>query len=112
MVRTRSNGGASGLATERRINLSEYPVLENAYTDLMMVAERSGDGDAGRWVRERRNVLQDYRAAFVGKPPPANAVAIMTDTDNTGGEATAYYGDIVFRAGADTLHPYGVPERR
>jgi hypothetical protein len=24
-------------------------------------------------------------------------VAIMTDTDNTGGSATAYYGDILFK---------------
>jgi hypothetical protein len=27
----------------------------------------------------------------------------MTDTDNTGGAATAYYGDIRFRAAPDTV---------
>ena len=27
-------------------------------------------------------------------PPEIGAVALMTDTDNTGGEAVAYYGDI------------------
>ena len=43
-------------------------------------------------------MLQDYRAAFGGDPPPVNGIAIMTDTDNTNGEAAAYYGDIVFRA--------------
>jgi hypothetical protein len=26
-----------------------------------------------------------------------SSVAIMTDTDNTGGSATAYYGDILFK---------------
>jgi hypothetical protein len=46
-------------------------------------------------------VLDDYRTAFGDDPPPVNSIAIMTDTDNTDGEATAYYGDIVFRA-ADT----------
>jgi hypothetical protein len=173
VVRARSDGGASGLATDRRIDLDEYPILEwrwkveevvedgnartedgddyaariyvtfdyddlglgdrlkvaalrtlgygdiptralnyiwanrvdrstileNAFSDwVMMVAVRSGEADTGRWVRERRNVLEDYRAAFGGDPPPVNGVAIMTDTDNTGGTATAYYGDILFRA--------------
>jgi hypothetical protein len=79
--------------------VDRHTILANAYTDwVMMVAVRSGPDDAGRWVTERRNVLQDYRAAFGGDPPPVNGVALMTDTDNTNGEATAYYGDIVFRA--------------
>jgi len=177
VVRARSDGGASGLATERRIDLTEYPILvwrwkvdgvvdggnartkdgddysarlyvtfdyddlgfadqvrlralrllgydeiptralnyvwanrvdrytilENAYTDwVMMVAVRSGTKHAGTWVTERRNVLADYRAAFGGDPPPVNGVALMTDTDNTDGEATAHYGDIRFRAATDT----------
>lgn len=180
VVRARSDGGASGLATERRIDLQEYPILEwrwkvedvveggnartkdgddyaarlyvtfdyddlgladrvkltalralgydeiptralnyvwanrvdrytileNAYTDwVMMVAVRSGGADAGTWVHERQNVLADYRAAFGGDPPPVNGVAIMTDTDDTAGEATAYYGDIVFRAAESSEMP-------
>jgi hypothetical protein len=28
-----------------------------------------------------------------------SGIAIMTDTDNTGESATAYYGDILFRKG-------------
>ncbi|MEA3468735.1 MAG: DUF3047 domain-containing protein, partial [Thermodesulfobacteriota bacterium] len=28
--------------------------------------------------------------------PMISGVAIMTDTDNTGGQAVAWYGDIVF----------------
>ena len=172
VVRARSDGGAAGLATEQRIDLTEYPILEwrwkvegivedgnartkdgddyaariyvtfdyndlgfldrakltalralgydeiptralnyvwanqverhtileNAYTDwVMMVAVQSGEPNTGTWITERRNVLQDYRAAFGGDPPPVNGLAIMTDTDNTNGEATAFYGDIVFR---------------
>lgn len=176
VVRARSDGGASGLVTERRIDLAEYPVLEwrwkaenvledgnartkdgddypariyitfdyddlgvgdrirltalralgydevptralnyiwanqvergtlleNPFTDwVTMVAVRSGSTDVGTWHTERRNVLEDYRAAFGEDPPPVNGVAIMTDTDNTGGTATAYYGDIVFRKDED-----------
>ena len=60
----------------------------------MMVAVESGDEKAGTWITEERNVYEDYRTLFGEEPPVIGAVALMTDTDNTGGEAIAYYGDI------------------
>jgi hypothetical protein len=38
----------------------------------------------------------DYRRAFGEDPPKVGAVAIMTDTDNTGEQAVAWYGAIRF----------------
>lgn len=74
-------------------------VQPSAYTDqIMMMPVRSGSTRVGTWVHERRNVLRDYRRAFGEDPPPVNGIALMTDTDNTGGRAAALYGDIVFRA--------------
>ena len=61
-----------------------------------MVAVESGDGNAGRWIDEERNLAEDYRLAFGEDPPRIGAVAIMTDTDNTGEEAVAWYGAIRF----------------
>ncbi len=73
-------------------------VLPNANTDrVRMIVVRSGEADANRWVAEERNVLEDYRRAFGEEPPPVAGVAIMTDTDDTGGRAVAWFGDIVFR---------------
>ena len=46
------------------------------------------------------DVLEDYRKAFGEDPPMLSGIAIMTDTDNTGESATAYYGDIRFRRGS------------
>jgi hypothetical protein len=72
-------------------------IVENPYTDwVMMVPVESGCAHCGTWRTERRNVLADYRAAFGEDPPPVNGIAIMTDTDNTGERAVAYYGDIRF----------------
>ena len=69
----------------------------NAYTDSSRhVAVRSGDALAGRWVEERRDVRADFRELFGESVRYLDAVAIMTDTDNTGGAAVAYYGDITF----------------
>ena len=75
-------------------------LVDNAYTDFAkMIVVRSGAESVGAWVEEERNVYEDYRKAFGGEPPMINGVAIMTDTDNTGESATAYYGDITFHAG-------------
>jgi hypothetical protein len=63
----------------------------------MMVAVQSGEGQARQWIREERNILLDFREAFKTEPPTITGVAIMTDSDNTGESATAWYGDIVFR---------------
>lgn len=72
-------------------------IIPNAYTRrAMMIVVRSGQAKAGQWLEETRDVREDYRRAFGAEPPPISGVAIMTDTDNTGGKATAWYGDIVF----------------
>jgi len=77
--------------------LSPGAFLPNAFTgNAVMVAVESGDGNAGRWIDEERDLVEDYRRAFGEDPPAIGAVAIMTDTDNTGGEADAWYGAIRF----------------
>lgn len=72
-------------------------MVPNPYTGkVMMIAVESGDVLSGEWVTERRNVYEDYKRAFADEPPKAKAVVIMTDTDNTGESATAWFDDIVF----------------
>ncbi len=60
----------------------------------MMIAVESGSAKAGEWVTVQRNLLDDYRKAFGEEPAKVGAIAIMTDTDNTGETAEAWYGDI------------------
>lgn len=72
-------------------------VLPNAYTGrAMMWVLESGDAAAGRWVVERRDVLADFRQAFGHPPENLYALALATDTDNTGGTATAGFADLRF----------------
>jgi hypothetical protein len=63
----------------------------------IMIAVESGSEKINQWVTQRRNLLEDYRKAFQTDPPMISGVAIMTDTDNTGESATAYYGNIIFK---------------
>lgn len=73
-------------------------IVNNAYTDFVkMIVVESGGEDIGQWMQEERNVYEDYKKAFGEEPPMISGVAIMTDTDNTGESATAYYGDIRFK---------------
>ena len=80
---------------------SKAPVgtmVPNPYTDrVMMFVIESGSAKLDQWVSEERNVYEDYKKAFKEEPTMVSGVAIMTDTDNTGESATAYYGDIVFK---------------
>jgi hypothetical protein len=48
----------------------------------------------GEWVTVTRDLVADYRQAFGEEPPAIVGVAIMTDADNTGEQATAWYGDL------------------
>ena len=64
--------------------------------NVVNIAVASGVGEAGRWRSEVRNYVDDYKRYFGADPPNPEEVAIMTDTDNTGGVAEAWYGDIAF----------------
>jgi len=73
-------------------------IAPNPFTDwVYMIALQSGNEKSGQWIIQTRNILEDYRKAFGEDPPDITGIAIMTDSDNTGGSATAYYGDIIFR---------------
>ena len=73
--------------------------LDNAYTDrAKMIVVESGKGKAGQWISEERNVFEDYKRLFGSEPPEISFIAVMTDTDNTGESAIAYFDDIVLEA--------------
>jgi hypothetical protein len=73
-------------------------MVPNAYTDrAMMIVVEGARTPAGAWVEERRNLEADYRSAFGEDPGRVTGIAIMTDTDNTGGTASAEFGDVVLQ---------------
>jgi hypothetical protein len=95
------NGEYPPLAAINYIWESKAPIgtmVPNPYTNrVMMFVVESGEEKLNQWMSEKRNVYEDYKKAFGQEPPMISGVAIMTDTDNTGESAVAYYGDIVFK---------------
>ena len=72
-------------------------IVPNPYTDLvMMIVVESGEANLGTWVEHERNIYEDYIEIYGEEPPGINSIAVMTDTDDTGESAVAYYGDIKF----------------
>jgi hypothetical protein len=68
-------------------------VLSNPRTDrIRKLVVESGATHLGQWREYRRDVRADFRRAFGEEPGPLVAVALMTDTDNTGSSLQAWYG--------------------
>lgn len=69
----------------------------NAYaSQARMVAMRSGDDVGPEWRTERRNIREDFRHYHDRDITEIDAIAIMTDCDDTGEPVEAWYGDIRF----------------
>lgn len=71
-------------------------IVPSAYNkNIALIVVESGNQNAGVWRNEQRNYVNDYLNFFHKAPPNKMDVAVMTDTDNTKTEATAWYGDIL-----------------
>ncbi len=71
----------------------------NAFTaHAQMLALRSGDELKNQWLNERRDLRADLKSYLGEDIQQIDGLAIMTDTDNTGQSATAYYRDVYFAA--------------
>jgi hypothetical protein len=77
---------------------SKGEIWENAFggKNALMMALRDRQDKLSTWYCEKRNVYEDLKMLFGTEFYFIDAIAIMTDTDNSHGQAKAYYGDIYF----------------
>jgi hypothetical protein len=70
----------------------------NAYApdNTKMLALRTSEDVVGTWYVEKRNIYQDLKQWLGKEIIEIEAIAIMTDSDDSGGRASANYGDIYF----------------
>lgn len=61
------------------------------------VVVESGPAGLRQWRKYRRPLAADYRLAFGEAPGPLEAVAVMTDSDNTRSRLSTRYREIEFR---------------
>ena len=58
----------------------------------------SGPEHLGRWLDYEREIKADFELAFGEAPGALVGIGIMTDTDNTRGQAQAWYGPVALLA--------------
>ncbi|OIQ00076.1 MAG: hypothetical protein AUK35_05465 [Zetaproteobacteria bacterium CG2_30_46_52] len=72
-------------------------VWDNPFTsNATMIAAEAGDKHLGVWQTMKRNVREDFKQLLGKDIQSIDAIAVMTDTDNTGQSASAWFGDIFF----------------
>jgi hypothetical protein len=79
-------------------NSTKDSIWPNAFAGdhAMMLALRGPEAPLNSWQTEKRNVRADFKQLFGEDVRHIDAVAIMTDTDNSNGSVSAVYGDIWF----------------
>jgi hypothetical protein len=79
-------------------NSKKDSIWPNAFAGdhAMMLALRGPEAPLNVWYTEKRNLKADFKQLFGEDIHNIDAVAIMTDTDNSGGQVSAIYGDIWF----------------
>jgi hypothetical protein len=75
-------------------------VWENPFAgkNAQMLAQRDSSDPSGVWITEKRNIVADFKRLHGKTVKSIDGVAIMTDSDNSGLAAAAFYGDIYFSA--------------
>jgi hypothetical protein len=58
---------------------------------------RSGPAELGKWITERRNVVEDFRRVYNDELEPPGAVSIAIDSNDTQSTAESFVGPILFR---------------
>lgn len=78
-------------------NQQKESTWANAYTSRnIMLAVDGGEQHTQRWRHYSRNLRHDLQRIFGEDIRSIDAIAIMTDTDNTHHKVTTLYGDIYF----------------
>ncbi len=61
------------------------------------IVVRSGMDNLGRWITDKRNVMDDYFRVFGSEAPDVGGIALMIDTDDTLSHAESYFARVEFK---------------
>lgn len=76
-------------------DLAPGTVLTSPRTQrIRYLVVEQGTQHLGQWVRHQRDVRADFERVFNEPPGPIVGLALMTDTDNTGGHTRTVYGPV------------------
>jgi hypothetical protein len=65
-------------------------------TTVTYVVLRSGSRELGKWITERRNVVEDFRRIYGEAPDNPTVLSLSIDSDDTRSSADSFIGPTVF----------------
>jgi DUF3047 family protein len=65
-------------------------------SNVRIIVVESGPERLDQWLRQHRDVGEDYRALFGRQPPRAGKLGLMIDSNDTRSEAEALFGELAF----------------
>jgi DUF3047 family protein len=61
------------------------------------VVVRSGAGELGKWLTERRNVREDFKKIYNDDPDDPSVVSIAIDSNDTHSNSESFVGSVLFK---------------
>lgn len=76
---------------------------ELPFVSIKAIVVRSGPGETGQWITERRNAHEDYVKLFGQEPPKIGGVRIQINSQHTETSGESFFADVVFRKGEEKI---------
>jgi hypothetical protein len=67
-----------------------------AWGKTRLIVLQSGSENIGKWIWEKRNLYDDYKALFGKEPRKANLISLFINSQHTQSRAECWYGEIYF----------------
>lgn len=84
--------------------LPKGTVTDSPYNPrVRIIVLENGNAKIDQWVKETVNIKEDYKKHFGSEPPGIEAIAVLTDSDNTESLAAADYDEIKISANPEGL---------
>ncbi len=83
---------------------NRYPVgsvIANPHTQrIRQLVVESGPDKLNQWVSQERDIEADFRSVFGEAPGPLIGIGLMSDSNNTGGSVSAWFGPLTLSGAA------------
>ena len=73
------------------------PASSMPLVHIFAVVCQSGPQEANRWIREVRNVREDYERAYGRSAPRVKGLRLQINSQHTGTGAESWFGEVSFR---------------
>ena len=84
-------------SSRRALDSAGWHDLQSEKTSTVTyVVLRSAADELGKWITERRNVVEDFRKIYGEAPDNFTALSLGIDSDDTRSSAESFIGPIVF----------------